>query len=149
MRSPISRNMLQSGHKFVFDAGLLMEGTNKMILSLPANATGYKSAVLLQSVYNIARCTLTRSEIGKWVKLVSFHIQKNGYGVSAQKFTISAQKLYIRKRNWCFLDITAFTALQNQGICKRTAKVSFFSLPNSKAQASVAPSYICDTEGSG
>ena len=37
-------------HKFVFDAGLLMEGTNK-ILSLPANATDYKSAVLPQSVY--------------------------------------------------------------------------------------------------
>jgi len=51
MWSPISRNMLQSGHKFVFDAGLLMEGTNGMILSLPANATDYGSAVLLQNVY--------------------------------------------------------------------------------------------------
>lgn len=38
-------------HKFVFDIGLLMEGTNKMILSLPANASDYESAVLPQSVY--------------------------------------------------------------------------------------------------
>ena len=76
MRSSISCNVLQSGHKFVFNVGLLMKGTNKMISSLPANATDYESAVLLQSVYNTVRCTLTRSEIGEWVELVSFHIQK-------------------------------------------------------------------------
>jgi rhamnogalacturonan endolyase len=38
-------------HKYVFDSGLLKEGQNKMILSLPFNATDYESAVLPRSTY--------------------------------------------------------------------------------------------------
>ncbi|KAG9659379.1 rhamnogalacturonate lyase, partial [Aureobasidium melanogenum] len=38
-------------HKYEFDANLLREGQNKMILSLPFNATDYESAVLPRSTY--------------------------------------------------------------------------------------------------
>ncbi|KAL6710741.1 hypothetical protein ACN47E_007798 [Coniothyrium glycines] len=38
-------------HKFVFDAGLLREGENTLVLSLPYNATNYESALLPESVY--------------------------------------------------------------------------------------------------
>ncbi|THV84109.1 rhamnogalacturonate lyase, partial [Aureobasidium pullulans] len=38
-------------HKYEFDANLLKEGQNKMILSLPFNATDYESAVLPRSTY--------------------------------------------------------------------------------------------------
>ncbi|CAG8983680.1 hypothetical protein HYALB_00004112 [Hymenoscyphus albidus] len=38
-------------HKFSFDPSFLVQGTNEMVLSLPANATDYESAVLSQSVY--------------------------------------------------------------------------------------------------
>jgi rhamnogalacturonan endolyase len=38
-------------HKFEFDSSLLKEGQNKMILSLPFNATDYESAVLPRSTY--------------------------------------------------------------------------------------------------
>jgi rhamnogalacturonan endolyase len=38
-------------HKFTFDPGLLKEGENRIILSLPYNATDYESAVLPTSVY--------------------------------------------------------------------------------------------------
>jgi rhamnogalacturonan endolyase len=38
-------------HKYEFDSGLLNEGKNKMILSLPFNATDYESAVLPRSTY--------------------------------------------------------------------------------------------------
>lgn len=38
-------------HKFVFDAAMLAEGVNEMILSLPANATDYESALLPRPVY--------------------------------------------------------------------------------------------------
>ncbi|KAI1481632.1 polysaccharide lyase family 4 protein [Daldinia eschscholtzii] len=38
-------------NKFIFDAGLLKEGENKIVLSLPFNATNYESAVLPNSVY--------------------------------------------------------------------------------------------------
>lgn len=38
-------------HKYEFDASLLREGQNKMILSLPFNATDYESAVLPGSTY--------------------------------------------------------------------------------------------------
>ncbi|QDS76559.1 hypothetical protein FKW77_006790 [Venturia effusa] len=41
----------QLDHKFVFDIGLLAEGDNKFILSLPPNATDYESALLPPSVY--------------------------------------------------------------------------------------------------
>lgn len=36
-------------HKYEFDANLLREGQNKMILSLPSNATDYESAVLREA----------------------------------------------------------------------------------------------------
>ncbi|RDW82802.1 hypothetical protein BP6252_03914 [Coleophoma cylindrospora] len=39
------------GHKFTFDPTLLVTGVNEIVLSLPANATDYESAVLPQSVY--------------------------------------------------------------------------------------------------
>jgi rhamnogalacturonan endolyase len=38
-------------HKYEFDSDLLKEGQNKMILSLPFNATDYESAVLPRSTY--------------------------------------------------------------------------------------------------
>jgi rhamnogalacturonan endolyase len=38
-------------HKYEFDSNLLKEGQNKMILSLPFNATDYESAVLPRSTY--------------------------------------------------------------------------------------------------
>ncbi|KAI2637180.1 polysaccharide lyase family 4 protein [Hypomontagnella submonticulosa] len=38
-------------NKFVFDPALLKEGENKIVLSLPFNATNYESAVLPNSVY--------------------------------------------------------------------------------------------------
>jgi len=38
-------------HKFVFDADFLSTGMNELVLSLPAGATDYESAVLPQSVY--------------------------------------------------------------------------------------------------
>ncbi|KAH0394115.1 hypothetical protein KCU89_g11700, partial [Aureobasidium melanogenum] len=38
-------------HKYEFDANLLREGQNKMILSLPYDATDYESAVLPRSTY--------------------------------------------------------------------------------------------------
>lgn len=41
----------QLAHKFHFDAGYLAAGANTMILSLPANATDYESAVLPRSTY--------------------------------------------------------------------------------------------------
>ncbi|RDI76497.1 hypothetical protein Vi05172_g13527 [Venturia inaequalis] len=41
----------QLDHKFVFRAGLLLEGENEIILSLPPNATDYESAVLPLSTY--------------------------------------------------------------------------------------------------
>lgn len=41
----------QLAHKWRFDASVLVEGVNEMILSLPANATDYESAVLPTSVY--------------------------------------------------------------------------------------------------
>ena len=40
-----------TGHKFVFEAGLLKVGANEMILSLPARATAPEDAVLPESVY--------------------------------------------------------------------------------------------------
>jgi rhamnogalacturonan endolyase len=40
-----------TGHKFVFEAGLLGAGGNEMILSLPARATAPEDAVLPESVY--------------------------------------------------------------------------------------------------
>lgn len=40
-----------TGHKFVFDAKILRSGSNKFILSLPANATASESAILPESVY--------------------------------------------------------------------------------------------------
>ncbi|KAH7396400.1 polysaccharide lyase-like protein family 4 [Pyrenochaeta sp. MPI-SDFR-AT-0127] len=40
-----------TGHKFVFDVKNLKSGTNKFVLSLPANATAPESAVLPESVY--------------------------------------------------------------------------------------------------
>lgn len=38
-------------NKFVFDAAVLQEGENEIVLSLPFNATNYESAVLPNSVY--------------------------------------------------------------------------------------------------
>jgi rhamnogalacturonan endolyase len=38
-------------HKFEFDAKLLVAGENRIVLSLPYNATDYESALLPQSVY--------------------------------------------------------------------------------------------------
>ncbi len=38
-------------NKFVFDPSVLKEGENKIVLSLPFNATDYESAVLPSSVY--------------------------------------------------------------------------------------------------
>jgi rhamnogalacturonan endolyase len=38
-------------NKFTFDPKFFVKGTNEIILSLPANATDYESAVLPQSVY--------------------------------------------------------------------------------------------------
>lgn len=38
-------------HKYLFDSKLLKSGTNKMVLSLPPNATDYESAILPVSVY--------------------------------------------------------------------------------------------------
>lgn len=38
-------------HKFHFDASILENGVNEMILSLPFNATDYESAVLPRSTY--------------------------------------------------------------------------------------------------
>lgn len=38
-------------NKFTFDPKLFVEGKNEIILSLPANATDYESAVLPTSVY--------------------------------------------------------------------------------------------------
>ena len=38
-------------NKFTFDPALLKEGENKIVLSLPYNATDYESAVLPSSVY--------------------------------------------------------------------------------------------------
>lgn len=38
-------------HKFVFDIGLLKQGRNEIVLSLPFNATDYESALLAESVY--------------------------------------------------------------------------------------------------
>ncbi|KAF8860534.1 rhamnogalacturonate lyase, partial [Acephala macrosclerotiorum] len=38
-------------NKFTFDPELLVEGTNEIVLHLPANATDYESAVLPQSTY--------------------------------------------------------------------------------------------------
>jgi len=38
-------------HKFTFDPKFFVSGTNEIVLSLPANATDYESAVLPQSVY--------------------------------------------------------------------------------------------------
>ena len=40
-----------TGHKFVFDAKMLRNGTNQFVLNLPANATAPESAVLPESVY--------------------------------------------------------------------------------------------------
>jgi hypothetical protein len=39
------------GHKFTFNPDLLVKGVNEFVLSLPANATDYESAVLPTSVY--------------------------------------------------------------------------------------------------
>jgi rhamnogalacturonan endolyase len=41
----------QVAHKFEFDPKLLVVGENRIVLSLPYNATDYESAVLPQSVY--------------------------------------------------------------------------------------------------
>ncbi|KAJ9158062.1 Rhamnogalacturonan lyase [Coniochaeta hoffmannii] len=41
----------QVAHKFEFDPKLLVAGQNKIVLSLPYNATDYESAILPQSVY--------------------------------------------------------------------------------------------------
>lgn len=38
-------------HKYEFGANLLRGGQNKMVLSLPFNATDYESAVLPRSTY--------------------------------------------------------------------------------------------------
>ncbi|KAG9232785.1 family 4 polysaccharide lyase [Amylocarpus encephaloides] len=38
-------------NKFVFDARLLVKGKNEIVLSLPANATDYESAILPQTTY--------------------------------------------------------------------------------------------------
>lgn len=38
-------------NKFEFDAKMLVAGENRIVLSLPFNATDYESAVLPQSVY--------------------------------------------------------------------------------------------------
>lgn len=40
-----------TGHKFVFEAGLLKAGRNEFVLSLPAKATAPEDAVLPESVY--------------------------------------------------------------------------------------------------
>lgn len=39
------------GNKFTFDPELLVEGTNEIVLHLPANATDYENAVLPQTTY--------------------------------------------------------------------------------------------------
>ena len=41
----------QVAHKFEFDPKRLVAGENKIVLSLPYNATDYESAILPQSVY--------------------------------------------------------------------------------------------------
>lgn len=41
----------QVANKFEFDADLLKAGENRIVLSLPFNATDYESAVLPRSVY--------------------------------------------------------------------------------------------------
>jgi rhamnogalacturonan endolyase len=41
----------QVANKFEFDPKLLVAGENKIVLSLPYNATDYESAVLPQTVY--------------------------------------------------------------------------------------------------
>ncbi len=38
-------------NKFTFDTSYFVQGTNEILLSLPANATDYESAVLPTSVY--------------------------------------------------------------------------------------------------
>lgn len=38
-------------NKFTFDPKFFVNGTNEIVLSLPANATDYESAVLPQTTY--------------------------------------------------------------------------------------------------
>ncbi|KAI2624141.1 polysaccharide lyase family 4 protein [Hypoxylon sp. NC1633] len=53
-------------NKFVFDTSLLKEGENKIVLSLPFNATDYESAVLPNSVY--VQYDALRLEVGSGLK---------------------------------------------------------------------------------
>ena len=80
-----------------------MEGTNKMILSLPANATEYKKRSFTSKRLCTVRCALIRSEIGKWVELVSFHVQINGYSISAREFTTSRKDHILSREIGVFL----------------------------------------------